>query len=80
MEKNPLPDKKQPEVHLTPHELFNKHMADPHHQFTEEEIKNLETKPEADPEFEKKEKIKLDELTNEMGTHPLNPYEILDND
>jgi membrane protein insertase Oxa1/YidC/SpoIIIJ len=63
----------------TPHELVKKHLSDPNHEITEDEMEKLETKPEADPELEKKEKEKLDELKNETGKHPINPYDILDN-
>jgi hypothetical protein len=64
----------------TPDDLVKKHLSDPTHKITEEEMENLETKPEADPDFEKKEKDKLEELKNEVGKHPLNPYDILDNE
>lgn len=73
-------EQKQNQDKQTPHDLFKKHLSDPSHNLTEEEMKNLETKPEADPDFERKEKEKLDELTKEIGKHPLNPYDILDNE
>ena len=64
----------------TPQELVKKHLSDPAHKISEEEMENLDTKPEDDPDFEKKEKDKLDELKNEIGKHPLNPYDIINHE
>ena len=62
---------------LTPKELTRKHLKDPKHIISDEEMKNLKTNPEADKELHQKEEGKLDELKNETGKHPPNPYDIL---
>lgn len=62
---------------LTPKELTKKHLEDPKHIISEEEMKSLKTDPDADKELDQKEEEKLNELKNETGKRPPNPYDIL---
>lgn len=63
---------------LTPRQLIHKHIQDPEHHITDEELKNLKIGPEADENIEKEVTEKLEEIKKEKGKDFPNPYKILD--
>jgi len=65
---------------LTPRELFQKHVKDPEHHVTDEELRSLKVGDEAESEItiEKEADTKKDEIKSvpNNGTLP-NPYDVL---
>lgn len=68
-------EEKSKDEQLTPHELLEKHLKDPNHAVTDEELKNLKvgSTPE-DTDVLKETKTKEDELRHHS---PPNPYDVL---
>ena len=77
-EKKSVRENENGEEHLTPHQLVNKHMENPEHEISAEEIKNLRIWPDVDEDITEKEKQKEEELENETKQQPPNPLNILD--
>ena len=63
---------------LTPAELIKKHMSNPNHKITEDEMKNLKIGNDAEDEKELTRKIQEKEAEDNCHHHENNTYDILD--
>ena len=71
------PKKVSSKKKLTPRELLNKRIENPDYHITNEDMKNQKIGADAEENIEEEEKEKFDELKNETGKKPPNPYDIL---
>ena len=80
-----MTDKKLPnnneenkEEHFTSHDLFRKHMADEHHQITDEDLKKIDIDAEVEDEIKQAddELDQIEENEEKKKDFP-NPYDII---